>query len=75
MDMISKYISIDPEIRFGKPCIKQTRISVEDILSWLASGMTYDEISDDYPQITKEHILAALSFASQRESSLRLLTI
>ncbi|MEZ4910783.1 MAG: DUF433 domain-containing protein [Saprospiraceae bacterium] len=59
--MINKYISIDPEIRFGKPCIKQTRISVEDILSWLASGMTYDEISDDYPQITKDHILAALS--------------
>ncbi len=75
MDMISKYISIDPEIRFGKPCIKKTRISVEDILSWLASGMTYDEICDDYPQITKDHILAALSFASHRESSLRLLTI
>ena len=74
MDIVSKYISIDPEIRFGKPCIKNTRITVEDILTWLASDMTHDEICEDYPQISKDHILAALKFASQRESSLRLLT-
>ena len=46
------YISIDPEIRFGKPCIKGTRIAVFDILSWLASGMSEDEIIDDFPQLT-----------------------
>ena len=50
----SDYISIDPNIRFGKPCIKETRISVYDVLGWLASGMSYDEISDDFPNINKE---------------------
>jgi len=44
---ISEYIFIDSQIRFGKPCIKGTRISVGDILSWLASGMSYKEIIDD----------------------------
>jgi uncharacterized protein (DUF433 family) len=67
-----QYISIDPEVRFGKPCIKDTRIAVSDILNWLASGMTYREILDDYPSIKEEHIKAALMFAAQREAMVKL---
>lgn len=59
-----EYISIDPEIRFGKACIKGTRIAVLDILNWLSSGMSYDEVLIDYPQIEKKDIIAALSFAA-----------
>jgi len=62
-----KYISINPEIRFGKPCIKGTRIAVGDILNWLATGMTYIEIIEDYPSLKEEHIKAALMFAANRE--------
>lgn len=67
MENYHEYISIDPEIRFGKPCIKGTRIAVLDILQWLASGMTYEEILEDFPHLKKDHILAALSFAARRE--------
>ena len=66
-----KYISIDPEIRFGKPCIINTRISVSDILGWLASGMSFDEIEDDFPEIKREHILAALAYCAKREHSVK----
>ena len=67
------YISIHPEIRFGKPCIKGTRISVGDILQWLASGMTNAEILEDFPQVQNEHILAALAFAANRESMIKII--
>jgi uncharacterized protein (DUF433 family) len=67
MEDYKKYISINPGIRFGKPCIKGTRITVQDILQWLASGMTYEEILSDFPELTHEHILAALAFAANRE--------
>lgn len=66
-------ISINPEIRFGKPCITGTRITVGDILSWLASGMTYKEIEEDYPNIKEEDILAALAFAANREAIIKIL--
>ena len=66
-------ISIDPEIRFGKPCITGTRIAVGDILSWLASGMTYKEIEEDYPTINEKDIMAALSFAANREAIVKIL--
>lgn len=62
-----KYISVDPAVRFGKPCIVGTRISVGDILGWLAAGMTNEEIMADFPDIRKEHILAALEFAADRD--------
>ncbi|MEI9933988.1 MAG: DUF433 domain-containing protein [Ferruginibacter sp.] len=61
MKEFSLHISIDPEVRFGKPCIKGTRISVADILLWLASGMTQEQILEDYPKLAKEDILAALA--------------
>lgn len=68
MEDLLKYISINPDIRFGKPCIKGTRIAVVDILQWLASGMSYDEILEDYPGLRLEHIRAALTFAAKKES-------
>jgi uncharacterized protein (DUF433 family) len=53
-------IVINPEIRFGKATIKGTRISVDDILGWLASNMSHKEIIEDFPQITHDDILVAL---------------
>jgi len=67
MNDFLKYISITPDIRFGKPCIKGTRIAIQDILQWLASGMSIQEISEDFPSIREEHIRAALAFAAHRE--------
>jgi uncharacterized protein (DUF433 family) len=61
------HIDINPNIRFGKPCIKNTRIAVLDILQWLGSGMSYNEILLDYPLLKEEDILAALQFAAHRE--------
>ncbi|NBC08216.1 MAG: DUF433 domain-containing protein [Bacteroidetes bacterium] len=67
MNKYQEYISIDPNIRFGKPCIKGTRIAVSDILQWLASGMSYEEILIDFPTLKQEHLFAALAFAAYRE--------
>ncbi|MDB5284184.1 MAG: hypothetical protein JWO06_3259 [Bacteroidota bacterium] len=67
MNEFLQYISIDPAIRFGKPCIKNTRIAVLDILQWLASGMSIEEILTDFPSLKEEHIRAALAFAAYRE--------
>ncbi|MFP4487239.1 MAG: DUF433 domain-containing protein [Campylobacterales bacterium] len=67
MDDLIKYISYDPKIRSGKPCIKGTRITVYDVLDYLSSGMSEEEIVDDFPSLKKEHIRAALAFASLKE--------
>lgn len=72
---IIKLIKIDGSIRFGKPCIVGTRISIYDILKWLSSGMTIEDIERDFPLIKREHIFAALSFAANREESLRLIHV
>ena len=72
---MSKYINsivIDPNIRFGKPCVKGTRITVYDVLGWLASGMTYDQVILDYPELTMEGIMACLAFAADREHKIRI---
>ena len=66
------YISVNPNIRFGKPCIIGTRISVYDVLSWLAAGMSFEEIISDFPQVNKEQILACLSFAADKERKLKI---
>ncbi len=68
MENWQKHIFINPEIRSGKPCISGTRITVSDVLSYLASGMTIEEIILDFPALDKEKIKAALSFAANRES-------
>lgn len=60
-------IAIDPAIRFGKPVVRGTRITVGDVLSYLASGMREDEILADFPQLTAEDIRACLAFAAERE--------
>ncbi|HUZ58508.1 MAG TPA: DUF433 domain-containing protein [Hanamia sp.] len=73
MKELASYISIDPNIRFGKPCIKNTRIAVSDILQWLASGMSNAEILEDYPSLKDEHIKAALMFAAKRESMIKII--
>ena len=67
----NQYIEIVPDKRFGRPCIKGTRISVYDVLNWLANGMTKSEIILDFPEITEEQINACLSFAADREHRLR----
>lgn len=61
------FISINPNVRFGKPCIKNTRITVYDVLGWLASGMEIKEILEDFPEISHEEILACLAFAADKE--------
>ena len=67
MQELLSFITIDPEICFGKPCIKGTRISVGDILKWLSAGMTIEEIIEDYPELLEVHIRAALAFAATRD--------
>ncbi|MDR1176365.1 MAG: DUF433 domain-containing protein, partial [Treponema sp.] len=68
MNELRAYISIDPGIRFGKPCIKGTRITAGDILGWLSSGMTNQEILEDYPELQEVHIRSALAFAAERDA-------
>ena len=60
-------IGIDPAIRSGKPTIRNTRITVSDILEYLAGGMSQEEILADFPDLTAEDISAALLFAAERE--------
>jgi uncharacterized protein (DUF433 family) len=72
VNALSSCIVIDSGIRFGKPCIKGTRITVADILGWLAAGMTIPEIIDDYPELQETHIRAALAFAAERDASTKM---
>jgi uncharacterized protein (DUF433 family) len=65
-----KHIVIDPGVRSGKPCVKGTRIAVYDVLSYLAAGMTPDEIVADFPDLKPEDIRACLAFAADRERRL-----
>ncbi len=67
-----KIIKISSEKRFGKPCVRDTRISVFDVLSWLASGMSQQDITSDFPEITEEDISACLSYAAERERKIRI---
>ena len=63
--------STRPKIRFGKPCVVGTRIAVQNILSWLASGMTNTEVVEDFAVLTLTHIQAALAFAANLEQRTR----
>jgi uncharacterized protein (DUF433 family) len=63
-------ITLDPEIRSGKPIIRGTRITVADVLEYLAGGMTPEEILSDFPSLTEEDIRAVFAFAAQRERRL-----
>lgn len=64
-------ITIEPGKRGGKPCIRGMRITVYDVLSYLASGMTHQEILDDFPYLTEEDILACLAYAADRERQMK----
>jgi len=75
IEELSKYIILDQGIRFGKPCIKGTRITVGDILQWLSEGIPISEILDDYPLLKEEHIKAALLFAARREELVRVIAV
>ncbi len=66
MDYLDRIV-IDPDVRFGKPCVRGTRISVGDVLSYLASGMSEQDILADFPQLLSEDIRACLAFAAERE--------
>jgi uncharacterized protein (DUF433 family) len=63
-------ITIEPDKRGGKPCIRELRITVYDVLDYLASGMSEDEILRDFPDLTREDIRACLVFAADRERRL-----
>ena len=65
-------ITIEPGKRGGRPCIRRMRITVADVLGWLAAGMTHQAILADYPELTEEDIRACLAYAADRER--RLLT-
>jgi uncharacterized protein (DUF433 family) len=67
---IKKYIEIDPGKRFGKPVLIGTRISVADILNWLANGMTRLEITEDFPEVSDDSITACLFYAASKEDHL-----
>ena len=63
-------VEVDAAVRSGKPCIKGTRITVYDVLEYLAGGMSEDEILSDFPDLMREDIRAALAFAAARERRL-----
>ena len=64
---MNERITIDPAICHGKPCIRGLRYPVENILEWLASGMSTEEILADYEDLEREDILAALSYAAREK--------
>lgn len=66
----TKSIAIDPEIRFGRPYLKNTRITVADVLAWTASGMSTEEILADFPELTLEHIADCLDYTSDQPQKL-----
>ena len=63
----SKIITVEPDKRSGKPCIRGLRITVTDVLEYLAGGMTPDEIVEEFPDLTLEDIRACLAFAADRQ--------
>ena len=60
-------IALDPQVRLGKPCVRGTRISVGDVLGYLAGGMTENQILRDFPQLVRDDIRACLVYAAERE--------
>ena len=61
-------IKINPKKRFGQPCIRETRISVYDVLSWLSNQMSIQEIIEDFPELTPNDIFACLSYTADKEN-------
>ncbi len=65
-------ITIRSDRRFGKPCVRETRISVYDVLGWLASGMSNDDIIKDYPELNLQDIQACLAYAAEKEHRIKI---
>ncbi len=72
MFIYKNVITIESDKRSGKPCIRNMRITVEDILRWLASDMSFDDILEDFPELTREDITIALEFAANRQQRILL---
>ncbi|MBI4190449.1 MAG: DUF433 domain-containing protein [Betaproteobacteria bacterium] len=66
MELLDR-ITVEPGKRGGKPCVRGLRITVYDVLGWLAAGMTEQEILADYPELVSEDIRACLAYAAERE--------
>jgi uncharacterized protein (DUF433 family) len=71
MKSYQEIICINPEVRSGKPCIRNLRITVADVLGYLASGMTIDEVLSDFPKLTMEDILACFAYAADSEKHVK----
>jgi uncharacterized protein (DUF433 family) len=67
-----QYIEINSEIRFGKPIIVGTRITVFDVLTWMANGMTINEITIDFPELNENQIKACLHYAEDRDHKIKI---
>ena len=67
-----EHIEIHADIIFGRPCIRGTRISVYDVLGWLASGMSHSDIIEDFPELNNTQILACLAYAAERERKVKI---
>ena len=65
MNVLLERISVDPTVCFGKPCIRGTRLWVSLLLDMLAEGMTFEDVLQEYPQLTKEDLLAAIAYGSE----------
>ncbi|MEQ5790387.1 DUF433 domain-containing protein [Muricauda sp. NFXS6] len=72
MEHLEKYIEINPAKRFGKPILKGTRISIYDVLNWMANGMDKSAIIADFPELSEQHINACLAYAADREKKLNI---
>ena len=67
-----KHITINPNVRFGRPCIVGTRISVYDVLNWMANGLSVEQITADFPELTSEQVNACLAYAADKERKVRI---
>jgi len=68
-DALLSRITVDPDVRFGKPCVRGHRITVQEILEWLSSGATQQQILDDYPQLEIEDFHAVYAYAASLASA------
>lgn len=64
-----QYITIDPEIRSGKPCVKGTRITVGDVLGYFAAGMTEEQVLADHPELSSKSLRACFAYAAAAQDS------
>ncbi|MGO9231517.1 MAG: DUF433 domain-containing protein [Bryobacteraceae bacterium] len=64
-DSLLERIMIDPDVRFGKPCVRGHRITVQEILEWLSGGASQQQILEDYPQLEPDDFLAVYAYAAE----------